>query len=232
MAKIFITGNSRGLGLGLTRFYLAQGDEVYSLSRSACPIDHANLHSRQQDLSRLSELDEALGALLPDKIDLAILNAGILGRIRDLADTPMEDIRQIMDINLWANKVIIDGLIKRPLALRQLILMSSGASVNGNRGWGAYSISKAALNMLAKLYAHEMPDTHITAYAPGLVHTQMQDYLCHDVDTIKFPSMANLVAAYHTDAMPDIDSAAQRIARSFTACLEYPSGSFLDIRQL
>jgi benzil reductase ((S)-benzoin forming) len=159
------------------------------------------------------------------------LNASILGRIRDLTDTPMEDVRQIMDINLWANKVIIDGLIRRQVALRQLILISSGASVNGNRGWGVYSISKASLNMLAKLYAHEMPDTHITAYAPGLVHTQMQDYLCHDVDTEKFPSMANLVAAYDTDAMPDIDTAAQRIARSFTACLEYPSGSLLDIRQ-
>jgi benzil reductase ((S)-benzoin forming) len=159
------------------------------------------------------------------------LNASILGRIRDLTDTPMEDVRQIMDINLWANKVIIDGLIRRQVALRQLILISSGSSVNGNRGWGVYSISKASLNMLAKLYAHEMPDTHITAYAPGLVHTQMQDYLCHDVDTEKFPSMANLVAAYDTDAMPDIDTAAQRIARSFTACLEYPSGSLLDIRQ-
>jgi NAD(P)-dependent dehydrogenase (short-subunit alcohol dehydrogenase family) len=232
MANIFITGNSHGLGLGLTRFYLKQGNEVYSLSRSACPIQHDQLHTRIQDLSQLEQIDTALETLLPATLELAILNAGILGSIQDLADTPMPEIRQVMDINLWSNKVIIDWLIRHQTRLRQLVLISSGASVNGNRGWGAYSISKAGINMLAKLFAHEMPDTHITAYAPGLVHTRMQDYLCHDVDTQKFPSVSSLVNAYGSDAMPDIDTAAERIACSFPDCLSYPSGSFLDIRQL
>ena len=128
--------------------------------------------------------------------------------------------------------MIIDWLIKNRIAVNQLILISSGASINGNRGWGAYSISKASINMMAKLYAHEMPDTHITAYAPGLVHTQMQDYLCQQVDVNKFPSIQNLVNAYHTPDMPDIDNAAQQIAQSFSACTAYDSGSFVDIRQL
>ena len=232
MAAIFITGNSQGLGLGLTRYYLEHEHQVYSLSRSACPIDHPALRSAQQDLAQLEQIGAALDALLPPALDLVILNAGILGRIEDLADTPMEAIREVMDINLWANKVIIDWLIHQPVRVEQLILMSSGASVNGNRGWGAYSISKAALNMLAKLYAHEMPATHITAYAPGLVHTRMQDYLCHEVDTDRFPSVQNLVAAFQTDAMPNPGRAAEIIARSFETCRRYPSGSFVDIRQL
>jgi benzil reductase ((S)-benzoin forming) len=232
MATIFITGNSNGLGLGLTRYYLQQDANIYSISRSPCPIDNPRLHQRQLDLSDLDSIPSALQSLLPKQLDLVILNAGILGAIQDLADTDLQQVRQVMDINVWANKIIIDSLIKQGIQVRQLILISSGASVNGNRGWGIYSISKASVNMMAKLYATEMPDTHITAYAPGLVQTDMQEYLCHQVDTAKFPSIQRLVDAYHTDDMPDIDSAAQKIALSFPRCLDYPSGSFLDIRQL
>ncbi len=232
MAKLFITGNSNGLGFGLTRFYLDQSDRVYSLSRSECPLSHANLHHSILDLSKLDKIEAELNKRLPDTIDLVILNAGILGEINDLADTSMQQVQNIMDINVWSNKVIIDWLIKHNIKVKQLVLISSGASINGNRGWGIYSISKAAINMMAKLYVEEMPETHICAYAPGLVHTQMQEYLCHDVDTDRFPSIKGLVDAYQTENMPDIETAAKNIAASFNKCRDFESGSFIDIRQL
>lgn len=232
MACIFITGNSQGLGLGLTRYYLDRNYTVYSISRSACPLQHPRLHHVLQDLSRLDQIEKVMLSLLPTSLELVILNAGLLGEINDLADTPMQEVRKIMDTNVWANKIMVDALIKNNIAVKQLIMMSSGASVNGNRGWGIYSISKASINMMAKLYAHEMPRTHITAYAPGLVHTRMQDYLCHDVDTQKFPSVSHLVDAYQTENMPGIDDAALKIAHSFKNCLKFESGSFVDIRQL
>ena len=232
MSAIFITGNSQGIGMGLTRFYLDQGATVYSVSRSPCPLQSEQLHHSQIDLSQLDTIVPGLEKLLPRSLQLVILNAGILGQIQDLADTSMAEVHRVMDVNVWANKVIIDYLIQHQIDVAQIILMSSGASVNGNRGWGAYSISKASINMMAKLYAHEMPATHITAYAPGIIHTRMQDYLCHDVDTNKFSSVQNLVDAYQTPAMPDIDTAAQRIAQSFSRCRDFSSGSFVDIRQL
>jgi len=232
MTNIFITGHSSGLGLGLSRYYLQQGKQVYGLSRSNSPIQHPDLHQSIHDLAQLDQIDVSLQQLLPDSLDLVILNAGILGKINDLADTSLQEARTIMDVNVWANKLIIDWLIRHQVRVKQLIIISSGASINGNRGWGVYSISKASVNMMAQLYADEMPDTHITAYAPGLVHTKMQDYLCRDVDTRKFTSIGFLVKAYNTEAMPDIDSAAERIANSFVRCLTLKSGSFADIHQL
>lgn len=232
MSSIFITGNSNGLGLGLTRHYLEQGYQLYSLSRSDCPLTHQNLHHTRQDLAALEQIYDSLDKLLPESLDLVILNAGILGEINDLADSPMSGIQRLMDINVWSNKVIIDWLIHKAVKVKQLVIISSGASVNGNRGWGAYSISKAAINMMAKLYVDEMPDTHITAIAPGLIHTEMQEYLCKQVDTVKFPSIAGLVQAYQSGSIPDIDNAAKSIAASFKQSMNYPSGSFLDIRQL
>lgn len=232
MSSIFITGTSKGLGLGLTRYYLQQNVQVYSVSRSPCPLEHALLLHRNIDFAELDSIQSKLQGLFPQQLDLVILNAGILGEIKDLSDTSMYEVSSIMDINVWSNKVIIDMLINQAIKVSQLVIISSGASVNGNRGWGAYSISKASINMMAKLYAAEMPDTHITAYAPGLVHTDMQDYLCQDVDTAKFPSIKRLQQSYQTADMPDIDSAAEKIALSFPRCLEFASGSFIDIRQL
>ncbi|MCP3870534.1 MAG: SDR family NAD(P)-dependent oxidoreductase [Gammaproteobacteria bacterium] len=46
--------------------------------------------------------------------------------------------------------------------MEQIVMISSGAAVLGNQGWGGYAISKAALSMLARLYAHEFTQTHIS----------------------------------------------------------------------
>ncbi len=72
----------------------------------------------------------------------------------------------------------MDWLLEWGRPVRQVIMVSSGATVLGNKGWGAYALSKAGLNMLARLYDHEFPDTHISALAPGLIDTAMMDYLC------------------------------------------------------
>lgn len=233
MSNTLITGASRGLGLGLARHYLQSNDgRVYHLGLSPCPLDSTRLIEQSVDLADLEAIPAALDALDPRDLELVILNAGILGRIQDLADTTMEDVRQLMDINLWANKAIVDWLIRHDRSPKQLVFISSGASINGNRGWGAYSISKAAVNMMAKLYASEMPDTHVVAYAPGLVHTRMQDYLCQEVDTTDFPSIGHLASAYGSEQMPGPDTAARMIAESLPRCRQQPSGSFVDIRQL
>ncbi|MDJ0882047.1 MAG: SDR family NAD(P)-dependent oxidoreductase [Gammaproteobacteria bacterium] len=232
MSNLFITGNSNGLGLGLTRYYLQQGYTIYSLSRSPCPLEHPKLNHVTLDLSALEQIDDCLSNLIPPTLNLVILNAGILGTIQDLAKTRLNELKKVMDINVWSNKMIIDWIIHHEIKVEQLTLMSSGASVNGNRGWGAYSLSKATLNMLAKLYAHEMPHTHISALAPGLIHTRMQDYLCHEVDQQRYPSIQKLIEAYGTEAMPNIDQAAALVAGKLPACQLYPSGSFIDIRQI
>ena len=157
-------------------------------------------------------MDELLGNT--EEIELAILNAGILGEIREMTATPLARLQQVMDVNVWANKLILDRLCDPGPQPRQIVLMSSGAAVNGNKGWGAYSLSKAAVNMLAKLYAHEIPGATLIALAPGLVDTAMQDYLCDpdQVEAERFPSVQKLRSARGSDAMPTPQAAAKRIA--------------------
>ena len=233
--NVFITGNSSGLGLALAEDYLQQGWSVFGMSRRGCPLQHADLRDVQLDLADAEAIPGALDHLLGKlaQLDLVILNAGVLGDIELLTKTPLSAIQRVMDINVWANKLILDWLHHSGIAIGQIILISSGAAVNGNKGWNAYALSKATLNMLTQLYAAELPDSHLIALAPGLVDTDMQAYLSENVDTKQYPSFARLLAARSSGAMPSAAEAARNIARIIPTLPDlFDSGSFADIRNL
>ncbi|MEE4639384.1 MAG: SDR family NAD(P)-dependent oxidoreductase [Wenzhouxiangella sp.] len=236
--NVFITGNSSGLGLGLTEALMDRQAIVWGMSRSGCPLKSRFddvIRDRRQDLGQLSTLTEGLDRLLSDclRLDLVILNAGLLGRIQDIHQSDVHDLEHLMRVNVWANKLILDWLIERQIPVDQVVAISSGAAVNMNYGWGGYSISKSALNNLVQLYAPEMTDTHLTALAPGLVDTAMQDYLCGEVDSQQFPSVQKLKDARGTDNMPDARQAAETILDLLDDLRDnQPSGSFVDVRQL
>ncbi|HKL51173.1 MAG TPA: SDR family NAD(P)-dependent oxidoreductase [Wenzhouxiangellaceae bacterium] len=233
--NVLITGNSSGLGLGLTETLLKRDAIVWGMSRRGCPVhDNDGLRDRRFDLSNLNTLPEALERLLSDclRLDLVVLNAGILGKIHEISETDVHDLEHMMRINVWSNKVILDWIIERQLPVDQIVAISSGAAVNMNYGWGGYSLSKALLNNLITLYAHEMPDTHLTALAPGLVDTSMQDYLCGEVDSEEFPSVKKLKDARGTEDMPGPATAAEKILDSLDKLREGESGRFVDMRNL
>ncbi|MGM0553865.1 MAG: SDR family NAD(P)-dependent oxidoreductase [Pseudomonadota bacterium] len=229
-----ITGNSSGLGLGLTRVLLEQGVKVFGMSRRGCPDDGVAADERA-DLADFDATARAMDRLLDGlgSLDLVVLNAGLLGHMQRMQDAPMEDLRLLMDVNTFANKVILDALLRHDVPVRQIVAISSGAAVSGAAGWSGYSLSKAALNMLIQLYAHEFPETTaINALAPGLVDTAMQDYLCEEADRASFPVLQRLKAARGTENMPDPETAAQAIIRALPRLRATPRGGFVDIRHL
>lgn len=233
---VLITGNSSGLGHGLTEVYLDKGWEVYGVSRRGCKDLPGKLKDIRCDLTDYEAVPLALETLLMgiSHLDVVILNAGILGKMQDMADSSLADIQQVMDANVWSNKVLLDWLLRSGIRIDQIVLISSGAAITGNRGWGSYALSKATLNMLTQLYAHEFPHTHLAALAPGLVDTAMQDVLCDpaQVDEEQFPSVAKLRAARETPAMPKPRAAGLLIADAIPGLKQLPSGSFADIRTL
>ena len=153
--NVLITGTSSGLGFGLARYYLENGHTVYGLSRRMNEDlkNSGDFKFLSQDVTSFREVETNLLSFLKEVkvLDLVILNAGILNEIKDLKDTTIDEIRQVMDVNVWANKILIDSLIRQVNEVKQVVAISSGAAVSGSRGWNAYSLSKAALNMLINL---------------------------------------------------------------------------------
>jgi NAD(P)-dependent dehydrogenase (short-subunit alcohol dehydrogenase family) len=234
---ILITGVSRGFGHALARRYLEQGHTVHGCSRGACDLGKAfpdTFHHRRIDLADADAGQQAVDDWFAglDGFDLVILNAGVLSEIRDLRATPLGVLRDSMEVNVWANKWLLDAVLALPRKPRQVVGISSGAAVSGSRGWNGYAVSKAAFNMLIALYAAEEPEVHFTALAPGLIDTAMQDYLCGIEDDAPFSTVRRLKQARHTEAMPSADEAARRIQPLIPRLTRYDSGAFLDVREL
>lgn len=236
--NILITGCSSGLGYGLAAHYLNRGHKVFGISRSS--NEELNRHSHfshlSLDLSEFEEICTKIPVFLKNitVMDRVILNAGILNAIKDLKDTGIEEIKKAMDVNVWANKALIDVLFNLFDSIHQIVAISSGAAVSGTRGWNAYSLSKATLNMLIDLYSREHPHTHFCALAPGLIETGMQDYLNSLPKSYeeKFPMVKILKDARGTHKMPKPLEAAVIIADAIQEVRSYESGSFLDVREL
>ncbi|NBB79364.1 MAG: SDR family NAD(P)-dependent oxidoreductase [Verrucomicrobia bacterium] len=232
---ILITGVSSGLGYGLADHYLNAGADVYGCSRGE-PTDLVarGLKFAPVDLSDESTGRAAFATLIEEAshFDLVILNAGKLGKIRDMKDTPLDDLRETMEVNVWSNKWILDELFTRDRRIDQVVAISSGASQSGSRGWNGYSLSKAALNMLVKLYAGERPETHFTALAPGLIDTAMQDYLTNLPEDPRYAPLEILKAAKGTPKMPDGQTCARRLIEAFPQLKHRESGEYADIRKL
>lgn len=234
--NILITGTSSGVGYGLALYYLRRGDVVFGINRSRNDeLDRfSNFHFHSQDLVKFDEIAGSLAGFLGDvkRLDLAILNAGVVSKINDMKDTSLDEIRRVMDVNVWSNKVLLDALFDIVPEIDQLVGISSGASVSGSRGWNAYSLSKAALNMLIELYAREQPQTHFTSLAPGIIDTGMQDYIYTIEEEEKYPVVQKLKSLKGTDKMPIPEKAAPGIAEAISKLKKFASGSFQDVREI
>lgn len=233
--RILITGVSSGLGHGLAKCYLAMGAEVYGCSRRS-PDDllEQGLNFCALDLSQQGESEPKFRTWIEEveSFDVVILNAGVLGKIKDMQECSMAELKATMEVNVWSNKWILDACLGGGRTIQQVIGISSGASLSGSRGWNGYSLSKAALNMLIKLYAGECPSTHFTSFAPGLVDTAMQDYMTSLPEDPRYTPIEILKAAKGTEAMPSGYECAQKLIHAFPRLLENESGGYADIRKL
>ena len=230
MKNILITGVSSGLGEALATQYLENGDNVYAIGKTLPKkLDrYPHFFFFPYDLSETFMIQSTLKEFFQHRsFDIVILNAGLLGDIKTLSQTDLIDAKAVMEINVWANKELIDTL-QAHAQVKQVVGISSGAAVNGSKGWGAYSLSKAGLNMLLSVYAKELPDIHFTALAPGVIRTPMVEHIIEKVDDTLFPSAKRLKENHIQTA----GEAAKNLIAIFPHLLAYESGSFLDVRTM
>ncbi len=233
--KVLITGTSSGLGFGLALHYLENNCEVYGIGRSENRLlqQYENFHFISQDISHFAELEDNLKQLVKhlNALDLVILNAGVVNAIKDLKETSISEIQKVMDVNVWANKIIIDVLFDSLEKVDQVVAISSGAAVSGNRGMNAYALSKATLNLLINLYSKEQPQTHFCALSPGYINSKMQDYVCSFNEVDKFPVLKRLKSAKNSNQMPTPEKAAKTVAAVIQQLKTRPSGTYVNVTE-
>ena len=131
---IVITGTSSGIGFGLAKYYLENGHSVIGMARR----ENKELSAYDSykhftiDITNQSSVNKVFNELKSNSIaiKLLILNAGVLGEIKDLNKIDIKAAKDVMEINLWANKLIIDEIIEQRIDCKQIVAISSGAARN------------------------------------------------------------------------------------------------------
>jgi len=192
---IMITGSNRGIGIGLVSEYLKRGCTVIATCRSP---DKANdLKKVLEDNKTGSfitqlDIDSERSVVEASKfvstkvkaIDILINNAGVATK-----NHPYDPVLKVdPEEMLWVYRVNVVGTwrvtttflpLLRNRGSKVLLVSSDLASLenNGQHQVGgdftSYRCSKAALNMLARNFAVEVPEVSFLAIAPGWVATSM-----------------------------------------------------------
>jgi NAD(P)-dependent dehydrogenase (short-subunit alcohol dehydrogenase family) len=185
-----VTGASRGLGRALALEMAAAG-----ASLSICARGHEDLQAVGEEIRALSadvltvtadlhhtrDVERVVVLTLErfGKVDILVNNASELGPtpMPLLADYPPHVFNEVLKVNLHAPFHLTWALIGQML-LRgdgMVINISSDAAVNGYSNWGAYSVSKSALDGLTRTWAAELEESGVRMYAvdPGDMNTVM-----------------------------------------------------------
>ncbi len=188
-----ITGASRGLGRALAIEFAHQGAELVLNSRASSARELADTRrvceslrvrtitvladvSNRADMERLAA--EALSVF--GRVDILVNNASALGPtpMPYLTDYPPDDFEAVLRTNVVAPFLLTRTLIGQMLqrGSGSIINVSSDAGVVGYATWGAYGVSKAALDHLTRTWAAELDGTavRLNSVDPGDMDTAMK----------------------------------------------------------
>ncbi len=202
-----ITGASRGLGEALALELARQGARLALVSRNhealGAVVDRVRAlggeaHALVADVGKKEAIYPLVGAAsaLLGPIELLVHNASELGPtpLRLLLDSECEDLEHVLSVNL-VGPFRLSKAIAGSMALRRrgtIVHVSSDASVNAYSHWGAYSVSKAAADHLARVWAAELGPHGVRSFSvdPGEMDTQMHAAAMPDADprTLARPS--------------------------------------------
>lgn len=206
-----VTGASRGLGRALSLKLAKEGAKVVMVARSKDALDAAVAEVRSQggtafgivaDIGDKQQTYAIAGeaAALAGPIDLLVHNASTLGPtpLPLLLDTECEDFGRVLEVNLLGpfrlSKVLAGSMALRGTGT--IVHISSDAAVSAYPRWGAYGVSKAALDHLSRTWAAELAETGVRVLAvdPGEMATQMHADAIPDADPATLSDPAQVAA--------------------------------------
>jgi NAD(P)-dependent dehydrogenase (short-subunit alcohol dehydrogenase family) len=197
-----VTGASRGIGYATALALARAGAHIVAVARTVGGLEELDDAVRGGDSSAtLVPLDMrdyeglyGLGSALNQRhgrLDILVANAGWGG-----VPSPLDHIEpkiwdEAMAVNVTANWHLIRAmgpLLKRSDAGRA-VFITSGVATTARAYWAPYSVSKAALDALARTYAAETDSSplRVNLFNPGPTRTRMRGMAMPGEDPATLP---------------------------------------------
>ncbi|MQY26221.1 SDR family oxidoreductase [Nocardia aurantia] len=184
MTVALVTGGSRGIGAAIARRLGADGLRVvvnYRENATAAGKVVAEIEAAGgravaaagdvADPARLLGLFELAEGTFGG-LDVLVANAGT-ARFATLADTTDEDFDTLFAVNTRGTFLALREAARRIRDNGRIVVVSSGSTVTGRPGAGAYAASKAAVEQLVRAAAAELGPRGVTVNSvrPGATRT-------------------------------------------------------------
>lgn len=190
-----VTGGATGLGFGIAQRLVASGGSVTLWDRDeaaavrAAEVLGAKAFALKVDVTQQPSVAKAVAATLAHapRIDALVNSAGITGPNVKLWDYPVDDWRQVMEVNvngvfLCCREVVAQMRRQGTKGEGRIVNIASVAGKDGNPNASAYSASKAAVIGLTKSLGKELADTgiRVNCVTPAAVKTAIFDQMTPD----------------------------------------------------
>jgi NAD(P)-dependent dehydrogenase (short-subunit alcohol dehydrogenase family) len=211
---IAVTGAGDGIGRAVALAAARHGAELVLIGRTVRKLEE--LHAQIGELGRAEasiaplDLDKAVARdydQLADalrtrygRLDGLVHNAGLLGTLAPIEHYDVPTWCRVLHVNLTAAFALTQVLLPslRASADASLIFTSSSVGRRPRAFWGAYAVSKAGIEALARLLALELESAgvRVNVLNPGPVRTRMRAQAFPAEDPQTLPAAPDIVPAY------------------------------------
>lgn len=153
-----VVGGSRGLGLGIAQALAANGSDVTSISRGATVVEESHkIKHRSGDAIDSNFARSVITELNPDFL---VVSAGAPPHMEPINSISWEDFSNTWNSDVRAALSWIQSVLETPMkADSRVLIMSSGAAINGSPFSGGYGGAKRMIWLMAD-YAQKWSDRH------------------------------------------------------------------------
>lgn len=175
-----VTGGTKGIGLAVTKLFLAEGATVIACSRNKNDLDAEGVDYQKIDVSNVASCKEVVDYVVSKygKVDILINNAGIM-KDRTTAKMTDDEFNSVINVNLNGtfNMTRLIGPIMQKNGYGSIVNLSSFVASSGNFGQANYVASKSAIEGMTKCWAREFAshgeNVRVNAVAPGVILTDI-----------------------------------------------------------
>ena len=206
-----ITGASRGIGAAVAKRFAQEGAQLILVARSSADLEQVDDEVQKYgppavlvpfDLMNLPSIDDLAKSIAErfGRLDILIGNAAILGDLSPMTHILPSTWHQVITTNLHANWHLLKAV--EPLLIKahdaRLVFVTSGITTHPAPYWGAYAVSKSALETMVKTYAAEVKHTSfkVNLVNPGSTRTAMRAQAMPGEDPMSVPSPEDITEVF------------------------------------